>query len=169
MMKNIYIMVAFTKKSRAIGIDGDMIYHLKKDLSYFKNTTFGNTIVCGKTTYFSFPKRPLEGRKNIVLTRSEETFDGAFVMHSKEEVVEYAENNPNEKIFIVGGDSIYKQFIDTASKLYITEIEENEEVKADSFFPKLDHNDWNIEKISDWIEEEESPRYRYLVYNRRKG
>lgn len=169
MIKNIYMMVAFTQKTRSIGKDGNMIYNLKKDLKYFKETTMGNTIICGKTTYFSFPKRPLEGRKNIILTRSKDTFEGADTLHSKQEVLDYALEHPNEIIFIVGGDSVYKQFINHASKLYITEIEETEEVKADSFFPEVDHNDWNIEKMSDWIEETNSPRYRYLIYNRRKG
>lgn len=167
MLKNIYMMVAITKNTHAIGKDGDMIYHLKEDLKYFKQTTSNNVIVCGRKTYFSFPKRPLPNRKNIVLTRSNDTYEGAISMHSKEEVLEYARNNPDEKIFIVGGDNIYKQFIDDAYKLYITEIEEPINVEADSFFPKFDKKEWKLESISEEIESDNSPNYRFAVYSRK--
>ncbi|MBF1058880.1 MAG: dihydrofolate reductase, partial [Peptostreptococcus sp.] len=78
MIDNIYMIVAMTKNTRAIGIDGDMLYHLKEDLKYFKETTLNHTIVCGRKTYFSFPKRPLPNRKNIILTRGNDHYDQAF-------------------------------------------------------------------------------------------
>ncbi len=168
MINNIYMMVAMTKKSNSIGLNGDMLYHLKEDLKYFKETTSGHTIVCGRKTYFSFPKRPLPNRKNIVLTRSKSIFDGAITMNSKEEVVKYAQNNPNEIIFIVGGDNIYKQFMDVSSKLYITEIEENEKVVADTFFPQIPDKEWKLIQKSDYITPEKAPKYRFLVYERKK-
>lgn len=168
MINNIYMMVAMTKKSNSIGLNGDMLYHLKEDLKYFKETTIGHTIVCGRKTYFSFPKRPLPNRKNIVLTRSKTSFDGAITMNSKEEVIKYAENNPNEIIFIVGGDNIYKQFMDISSKLYITEIEENEKVVADTFFPQISDKNWKLTQKSDYIIPEKAPKYRFLVYEREK-
>lgn len=167
MLPNVYMMVAVTEKSYAIGKNGDMIYHLKSDLKYFKETTQNNTIVCGKKTYFSFPRRPLPNRKNIVLTKSSETFEGADTLNSKEALIEYAKSNPSDKIFIVGGDSIYHQFIDIASKLYITEIEEKEIVDADSFFPKFDKSEWELESLSEYIKDEMHPRYRYAVYKRK--
>lgn len=167
MIDNIFMIVAVTKKTNAIGKDGDMIYHLKEDLKYFKQTTQNNTIICGKKTYFSFPKRPLPNRKNIILTRSNEVFEGANTLHSKEEVIEYARLNPEEKIFIVGGDSVYHQFIDVASKLYITEIDEDIEVDADSFFPKFSNEQWEIESISDYVISEKHPKYKYIVYKRK--
>lgn len=169
MINNIYMMVAITNKTNAIGKNGDMIYHLKNDLKYFKKTTLGNTIICGKKTYFSFPKRPLPGRKNIILTRSNDVFEGASTLHSKDEVIEYAKNNPDEQIFILGGDSVYHQFIDIAYKLYITDVEEIEEdtADADSFFPKIDDDEWVIESISEYDNRENEPKYRYLVYRRK--
>lgn len=167
MLKNVYMIVAVTKDTYAIGKDGDMIYHLKDDLKYFKETTLGHTIVCGKKTYFSFPKRPLPGRKNIILTRSSESFDGASTIGSMDDFIDYANNNPDETIFIVGGDSIYHQFFDLVSKLYITEIDEEEIVEADSFFPKFDKKLWNLDSTSEYVYSDESPRYRYLVYSKK--
>lgn len=166
MYKNIYMIAAITEKSQAIGKDGDMIFHIKEDLMYFKNKTSGNTIVCGSKTYLSFPKRPLPNRKNIILTRKNIEFENAIVMHSKSEVLKYAKENPNEEIFIVGGDNIYHQFIDDAFKLYITEIEENEIIEADSFFPKFDKSKYNLIYKSKYIENDNSPKYRFLIFER---
>lgn len=166
MIDNIYVIVAMTKKTRAIGIDGDMLYHLKVDLKYFKETTLNHTIVCGRKTYFSFPKRPLPNRKNIILTRGNDHYDQAFTLHSKDQVAQYALNHPDEKIFICGGDNVYKQFMDLASKLYITEIDEDSPVEADSFFPQIDPNLWTKVSESDYIIPEKAPRYKYLVYDR---
>lgn len=169
MINNIYMIAAITDKSHAIGKNKDMIYHLKNDLKYFKQTTLGHTIICGKTTYFSFPKRPLPKRKNIILTRSNDEFPGAYTLHSKEEVIQYAKNNPTETIFIVGGDSVYHQFMDVASKLYLTEIEENEQdtSDADSFFPTFNKDEWELESLSDFANTQNEPRYRYAVYGRK--
>ncbi|MBF1049866.1 dihydrofolate reductase [Peptostreptococcus sp.] len=166
MIDNIYVIVAMTKKTRAIGIDGDMLYHLKEDLKYFKETTLNHTIVCGRKTYFSFPKRPLPNRKNIILTRGNDHYDQAFTLHSKDQVAQYALNHPDEKIFICGGDNVYKQFMDLASKLYITEIDEDSPVEADSFFPQIDPNLWTKVSESDYIIPEKAPRYKSLVYDR---
>ena len=166
MIDNIYVIVAMTKKTRAIGIDGDMLYHLKVDLKYFKETTLNHTIVCGRKTYFSFPKRPLPNRKNIILTRGNDHYDQAFTLHSKDQVAQYALNHPDEKIFICGVDNVYKQFMDLASKLYITEIDEDSPVEADSFFPQIDPNLWTKVSESDYIIPEKAPRYKFLVYDR---
>lgn len=166
MIDNIYVIVAMTKKTRAIGIDGDMLYHLKVDQKYFKETTLNHTIVCGRKTYFSFPKRPLPNRKNIILTRGNDHYDQAFTLHSKDQVAQYALNHPDEKIFICGGDNVYKQFMDLASKLYITEIDEDSPVEADSFFPQIDPNLWTKVSESDYIIPEKAPRYKFLVYDR---
>lgn len=166
MIDNIYVIVAMTKKTRAIGIDGDMLYHLKEELKYFKETTLNHTIVCGRKTYFSFPKRPLPNRKNIILTRGNDHYDQAFTLHSKDQVAQYALNHPDEKIFICGGDNVYKQFMDLASKLYITEIDEDSPVEADSFFPQIDPNLWTKVSESDYIIPEKAPRYKSLVYDR---
>lgn len=155
-----------TKNTRAIGIDGDMLYHLKEDLKYFKETTLNHTIVCGRKTYFSFPKRPLPNRKNIILTRGNDHYDQAFTLHSKDQVAQYALNHPDEKIFICGGDNVYKQFMDLASKLYITEIDEDSPVEADSFFPRIDPCLWTKVSESDYIIPEKAPRYKFLVYDR---
>lgn len=166
-IKNLYMIVAITEKTRAIGKDGHMIYHLREDLKYFKNTTIGHTIVMGTKTFYSFPNGALPNRKNIVLTRGNDIFPNAHTLHSKEDVLEYAKTNPDEKIFIVGGDTLYHQFIENASKLYITIIDEDEKVEADSFFPEIDNHIWKEISKSEYIISDNSPRYRFVVYERK--
>lgn len=166
-VKNIYMIVAMTEKTNAIGINGDMLFYLKDDLKYFKETTLNHTIVCGRKTYFSFPRRPLPNRKNIILTRGDGSYECAYTLHSKEELVDYAINNPNEDIFICGGDNVYKQFMDVASKLYVTIIDEDQAVEADSFFPKFCDDEWQLVFESTYIEPETAPRYKFTVYDRK--
>lgn len=167
MYNNIYMIVAATEKTRAIGIDGQMLYHLPEDLKFFKDTTDGHTIVCGRRTYHTFNKKPLPNRKNIVLTRSNEKFENAYTMYSKEEVLDYAKNHPKELIFIVGGDNVYSQFINHAKRLYVTEIEENSPVKANSFFPRFDKNDYTIISESESYKNEDNISYKYVVYEKK--
>ena len=81
-------------------------------------------------------------------------------------MIEYALSHPDEKIFICGGDNVYKQFMDIASKLYITEIDENKTIKADSFFPKIDSSIWGVKSSSNYMTSDKGHRYRFLVYER---
>lgn len=168
MLDNLYMIVAATEKSRGIGREGHMLYHLKEDINYFKEKTEGHTIVCGRRTYYTFQEKPLPNRTNVVLTRSNEKFDGCITMNSRQEVLDYAKENPNEIIYIVGGDYVYSQFINQASRIYVTEIEENSPAVADVFFPKFDKDDYNIIYESEPIEQEDAPRYRYVVYERKR-
>ncbi len=140
-LDNIYIIVAMTRDKRAIGKDGDLLYHLSEDLRYFKKKTLNNVVVIGYNTYMSFPKRPLPNRENIVLSRKIKKIDGALVFDNVNAVLDYASKNKDKKIFISGGQTIYNQFIDYASKMYITIIDKEVE-GADTFFSEIDLNKW---------------------------
>ncbi len=166
-MKNLYMIVAMTEKTRAIGKNNDMLYHLPEDLKYFKQTTQGHTIVIGYNTYMSFPKRPLMNRKNIVLTRKNRVIEGAEILHSIEEVLDYAKYNPKEQIFICGGDTIYEQFMPYVSKLYLTIIEEETPVEAEAFFPEVDTKIWKKTEENpskEW--NGATPNYRFTVWEK---
>lgn len=165
-MKNIYMIVAMTKKTRAIGYQNAMLYHLPKDLQYFKEKTAGHTVVMGYHTYMSLPRRPLPNRKNIILSRSDRKLEGAFVYHNVDEILEYAKNRPEEKIFIIGGDSIYHQFLPYADSLYITMIEEDDEVPADTFFPEIKDEEWILKEESDRIKDG-NPEFYFTLWERR--
>ncbi len=146
-----------------IGRDNDLLIHLPGDLKYYKEKTIGNVIIVGQRTLESFPgSRPLPGRTNIVLS-DDPAFapEGCIVCRTKEEVLERAAEYDPDRVFICGGASIYRLFLEDCSAFYVTKIDEAFE--ADTFFPDLDalgyHVDWASEP-----REEKGIRYRFERY-----
>ena len=108
-------MIACVGKNLELGKNNDLIWHLPNDLKYFKKVTSGHVVVMGKNTFKSLPKI-LPNRKNIVLTfpdDSEKFPDEVEVYHSIQEFLEAYKDFP-EEIFIIGGASLYKQFLEYA-------------------------------------------------------
>lgn len=163
-MKDISIIVAVAKNN-AIGKDNQLLWHLSEDLKRFKQLTTGHYIIMGKNTYFSLPRRPLPNRTHIVLTDVPgEQIDDCIMAYTIDEAIE--KMNPNEENFIIGGASIYKQFLPYANKLYITWVDEDFE--ADTFFPVLKNEEWNVVSKEDFPNpDEKNPYpYTYVVYQR---
>lgn len=125
------IIVAATLDG-AIGLEGDMLYYIGPDLKRFKELTTGNTIIMGRKTFESLPKGALPDRRNIVVTR-QSTFaaPGAETAASLEDALAMA---AGQEIFIIGGESIYRQAMPLADRLYLTEINIRRP-DADTFFP----------------------------------
>lgn len=163
-LENLYLIVAITEKSNSIGKDNDLLYFSKEDMNFFKEKTYGNSIICGRKTFESFKIKPLPKRKNIVLTKKDFSFENVTVFKNIEDLLQFIKNNKNEKFFVCGGMSIYEQLIDYCSKMYITKYEEKDLVIADSFFPKIDDNIWKVtEKVKG---ESVSPRLTFYTYER---
>lgn len=146
-----------------IGRDNDLLVHLPGDLKYYKSKTIGNVIIVGRRTLESFPGgRPLPGRTNIVLS-ADPAFarDDCIVCRTKEEVLERAAEYDPERVFICGGASVYRMFLEDCDAVYVTKIDGTFE--ADTFFPDLDalgyHVDWASEE-----QEEKGLRYRFERY-----
>lgn len=134
---NIIVAIA---DNYAIGKSGDLLCYLPDDLKHFKALTTGATVVMGKKTFFSLPRRPLPNRRNIVLTRDVSfTHEGVDVAHSIEELTSTL--IPEEKVFIIGGGEVYRQFMPLAKELHITHIHHTWE-DADTFFPEIDTSVW---------------------------
>jgi len=147
-LENLYLIVAITEKTNAIGKDNNLLYFLKEDMNFFKEKTCGNSIICGRKTFEGFKIKPLPKRKNIVLTKSDFSFEGVRRFKNIEDLINFVKENPKEKFFVCGGMSIYEQLIDFCSRMYITKYEEKEAVEADSHFPKIDEKVWKVvEKI----------------------
>jgi dihydrofolate reductase len=147
-----------------IGKDNELLWHISEDLKRFKRLTTGNTVVMGKKTWESLPRRPLPGRKNIVLTdKSKEIFENAVTCYSIEGAL--SKCTPDEEIFIIGGGSIYRQFMPLADRLYITHV--HKKAPADIYFPEIDLNIWEVTEEEEFVSDEGIP-YTYTVYLRRK-
>lgn len=139
------IIITAIDEERGIGKDGDIPWHYSEDMKFFKEQTMGNPVVMGRKTYESLPEdyRPLPGRKNIVLTRSDKTFhESVSKANSLEEAFEVAEEN-SDKVFIAGGSSVYEQSLPHVDRIIITEIPDIYD--CDRFFPEL-KDEWKIDE-----------------------
>jgi dihydrofolate reductase len=148
-----------------IGKDNELLWHISEDLKRFKRLTSGKTVIMGKKTWESLPKRPLPGRKNIVLTDNpNESIENSVTAYSIEDALGKCEKN--EEIFIIGGGSIYRQFMLIADRLYITHV--HKKAPADIYFPEIDMKIWKVtEKEEFKTEGEDSIPYTYTIYERK--
>jgi dihydrofolate reductase len=149
-----------------IGKDNELLWHISEDLKRFKRLTTGNTVIMGKKTWESLPRKPLPGRKNIVLTDDlHETIPDAVTAYSIEDSLAKCEKT--EEIFIMGGGSIYRQFMLIADKLYITHV--HKKAPADIFFPEIDLKIWRATEKEEFAASDTNPvPYTYTIYERRK-
>ena len=159
-------IIVNVSKSWGIGKDGDLLFHIKGDMKFFKETTINNVVVMGRKTLDSLPNGlPLKDRVNIVLTRNRDfSRDGVVVVHSVDELLEEIKKYDTE-IFVIGGGEIYNMLLPYCDKAYITKVDSDKE--ADAFFVNLDEDDtWKAELQSDIMGEK--LKYRFIVYNKLK-
>jgi dihydrofolate reductase len=163
-MTNISIIVAIAE-NYAIGKNNQLLWHISDDLKRFKALTTGHSVVMGKKTYESLPKRPLPNRTNIILTDIPgEKMDGCVMAYSIEDAV--SKCSPGSECFVIGGGSVYKQFLAIANKLYITWVHKN--FAADVFFPKFDLSLWHeIERHDISASPGSDFSYSYVIYERK--
>ena len=160
---NNLILIGAIGKNGELGKNNKLIWYLPEDLKFFKENTINHTIVMGYNTFISLPKL-LEKRKHIVLTtRNINLPDGVITFNNKESVINYA-NSINEELFIIGGATIYKEFIDVSDRMILTEIDE-EDKNADVYFPNFNKNDWNKRIISE--HEYNKIKYKHILYKRK--
>lgn len=138
-------LIVAVDKNWAIGYQNKLLTSIPEDMKFFRQTTTGKVVVMGRKTLESFPgKKPLKNRTNIVLTRNPSyQAEGAIVVHNEDELREELKKYDSEDIFVIGGESIYRQFLDECDKAYITKIEYA--YTADAYFPNLDvKEEWKI-------------------------
>lgn len=149
-----------------IGKDNELLWRLPDDMKRFKRLTTGNAIVMGKKTWESLPRRPLPDRRNIVLTDDPlETIENSVTAYSIEDALTKCEGE--KEIFIIGGGSIYRQFISLADRLYITHVHKTG--PADVYFPEIDLSIWEAVEKEEYVTDgaDQIP-YSYVIYERIK-
>lgn len=145
-------LIAAVDENWAIGNKGKLLVSIPSDMKFFRQETSGEgkVVILGRKTLESFPGgRPLKNRVNIVLTKNKDfQAEGAVVVHSVEEALEAVKEYDDEKIYVIGGDTIYKQFLPYCKLAHITKIAHAYE--ADAYFPNLDKMpEWEITGESD--------------------
>jgi len=156
-------IIAALDNNNLIGKRNSLPWYLPADLKHFRDTTTKKPVIMGKTTYESIGK-PLPNRVNIILSNDRDfKVEGATVVHSIEEALKAA--GSATEVMIMGGASIYKQFLSLANRLYITRIYNNFE--GDIYFPDFDLSEWKeIERINNKADEKNPYDYSFFVYER---
>lgn len=143
-------LIAAVDKNWAIGCKNKLLVSIPADMKFFRETTIGKVVVMGRKTLESFPNgMPLKKRTNIVLTH-DKTYKvpDAILVHSMEELHEELKKYPSEDIYVIGGETIYKQLLEECDVAHITKIDY--EFEADAYFPNLDElPDWKITQDSE--------------------
>jgi dihydrofolate reductase len=152
----IQLIVAYSSNG-AIGKDNNLLWHLADDMAFFKQQTSGKTVVMGKNTYLSLPKkfRPLPNRKNMVISRQEpiEEYENLFWFKSLEEAISALKKTEDE-IYIIGGGLVYEQTLPMADVVYATEVKVV--IEGDTFFPKLIPLEWTREVLHSFSKNEKN-------------
>ncbi len=160
-------LIVAVDENWAIGYQGDLLTRISADLKNFKALTTGAVIILGRKTIETFPGgRALPGRENIILSRdSSYCREDAVVCRSVEEVLSKVENMEKE-VFVVGGESVYRQFLPYCHKAYVTKIKRA--FPADSYFENLDENrEWEIAEAAKIMEEDGMP-FQFMIYRRKR-
>ena len=153
----------------AIGYRGKLLVSIPEDMKFFRSETTGKVVVLGRKTLDTFPGgQPLKNRTNIILTRNPNyQVKGAIICHSVEEVLEELKKYNSEDVYIIGGDSIYKEFLPYCDVAHVTRTDHVYD--ADAWFP-------NLEEDPAWVltgESEEKtyfdPEFRFCRYERREA
>ena len=143
-------MIVAVDSNWAIGHKGKLLVGIPEDMQFFRRETTGKVVVMGRKTLESFPNGlPLKNRVNVVITKDKEyNVKDAIICHSIEEALEVLKQYNDEDIYVIGGESVYRQFLPYCSVAHVTKI--NYSYDADTYFPNLDEMDeWTIEESSD--------------------
>ena len=143
-------LIAAVDRNWAIGYKNELLVRIPEDQKWFRETTTGKAVIMGRKTLESFPnKSPLKNRLNVVITSDMNySVPGAVVVHSIDEAVEAVRDYADDDVYVIGGESIYRQMLHLCSTAHITKVDYA--YQADAHFPDLDKEEgWKITETSD--------------------
>ena len=143
-------LIVAVDKNWAIGLGNKLLVSIPQDMKFFRETTKGKVVAMGRKTLESFPGgQPLKNRVNVVLTTDKiYSTNGIVLVHSLEEMLDELKRYPSEDIYVIGGETIYRQLLPHCDRAYITRIDHAYD--ADTYFPNLDEDpQWEMTKTSE--------------------
>lgn len=162
-------LIAAVAKNRVIGKENDLPWRLPDDMKYFMQTTLGHHVLMGRKNYDSLPNKfkPLPNRTNIVVTRqSNFEASGCTIVSSIDQGIEIASKNDEKELFVIGGAQIYKQSLERADYLYLTEI--NAEIEGDTYFPNIESTDWEeVSRKHHGTDDRHCYSFDFVIYERK--
>ena len=159
----IWVMAAIGKNNE-LGKDNDLLWKFPADQKHFRERTSGHPVIMGRKTFESIGK-PLAGRVNIILTRNSDfNAEGVAIVHSPEEALQLVADQ--DEIMIIGGESVYGQFLPRASRIYLTRVDSD--FDGDSFFPPMDLDSWTeVIRETKEPDEKNAHRHTFFVYDKK--
>jgi len=161
------MIVAFGKNYQ-IGLNNALLWHIPEDLKNFKRLTNGHHILMGRKTFESIGF-PLPNRTSVVLSKNGFSFDGVHTYEEINEALEFCKNNGEEEVFIMGGAQVYKLAFPYVNKLYLSEVDYDDE--ADAFLEEIDFSNWNLEEEISHEEinenDKKTPAWTFKILNRK--
>jgi dihydrofolate reductase len=135
-------LIVAASNNNAIGKDNQLLWHLPKDMRFFKNTTWAMPVIMGRKTFESMGSKPLNGRMNIVITRQENyQATGVVLANSLDDAYAKAAEADYKELYVIGGAEIYAQALPSANTIYLTRVDTT--IEGDSYFPVLDDH-WKL-------------------------
>jgi dihydrofolate reductase len=150
-------LIAAIGRNNEIGLGNKLLWHIPEDLKHFKKYTLGKVVIMGHNTFTSIGRKPLPGRKCIVIS-TQDLHGAAIRAKSVKDALSIEHCYP--EIVVIGGASVYAQTIEFADKLVITHVDI--ECEADTFFPNIDSALWRIS--SETSSSDDNHRYRFVEY-----
>lgn len=163
-------IIAAAGLNNVIGKDNELPWHIPEDLKMFRLLTLGQSVIMGRKTFESIGNEPLAGRRNIILSSGASLYEGCAKFYNVDagDVIRFARGIPealniagDAEVFVIGGGSVYKQFLPLADKVYLTRV--NITPEGDVHFPELREEDWRIVNRQDF-EADESRQYGYSYF-----
>ena len=156
---NITLVVA-ASDNNVIGKDNQLLWHLPKDMRFFKNTTWGLPIVMGRKTFESLGNKVLPGRLNLILSNQKNIkTNGATLVHSLQDAVNLAAKQDYKQLMIIGGGQIYELALPLAHTIMLTRVHTT--IEGDAFFPTL-NEDW-VKTESTFYNSDEKHSYSFDI------
>lgn len=155
-------IIACINQKRVLGNEGKLLYHIGNDMANFKRQTLNSVVIMGRKTFESLPNNePLKDRVNIIITNNEEygvnaEFKNVYIVHSVKDAVELCDAFFGDKeVFVIGGESIYRQFMEEnlVDEMRLTIV--NDDADGDAVFPEYNEDDWyvyykSMAQVSSW-------------------
>ena len=161
--------IACVDSNFGIGYNNKLLFNIKDDLEYFKSLTTDGIVIMGRKTWDSLPRKPLPNRVNIVITNNPLDHDGATYV-TLDAIKDYLNTHApktSNNIFIIGGESIYKELLPYCERVYLTKVCERAE-DVDTYFPNIDTDTkWILDSYTP-IKEENGTLYSFNIYNRKE-
>lgn len=166
--RNDLILIAAVDKQWGIGFENNLLKPIPEDLKRFSQFTRGNIVVYGRKTMETFPQqKALPNRTNLLLTHNMALeMDDVIILHNLQEFFDAIIDTTGD-IYVIGGDSVYRQLIDFCDRAYITQIDDT--YQADAYLPNLDKDiRWQLTEEGPWQDSRTGVRFRYCTYTRRE-